>query len=219
MTEEKQSAEEPVQPPAMGGMLLTMLFMIYIIMNPELRDGMGNAAGAVLGSRITFDYEYPAITFLLAGVTMISFTTIIRHILIDWESMADTQNKMRAYQKEMGEARKSGNEPRMRKLMEMNPQVMLLQSEMMSNQMRPMMFTMLIAIPIIMWLRIFVEGMEHQVLSLPWEGNYDLNDELWFLPHWILVYSALSLPFGQILMRGLKLLTISSGPSTYDPPI
>ena len=97
---------------------------------------------------------------------MISFTTIIRHILIDWESMADTQNKMRAYQKEMGEARKSGNEPRMRKLMEMNPQVMLLQSEMMSNQMRPMMFTMLIAIPIIMWLRIFVEGMNHQVRRL-----------------------------------------------------
>ena len=68
MTEEKQNSEEPVQPPAMGGMLLTMLFMIYIIMNPELRDGMGNAAGAVLGSKITFDYEYPAITFLLAGV-------------------------------------------------------------------------------------------------------------------------------------------------------
>ena len=217
MSEEKDS-EKPVQPPAMGGMLLTMLFMFYIILNPELRDGMGALAGSILEPRISFDHQYPAVTFLLAGVTMISLTTIIRHILIDWEAMAETQNKMNAYNKEMGEARKSGNEARMRKLMAMQPQIMVLQSEMMSNQMRPMMFTMLIAIPIIMWLRIFVEGMDHPVLSLPWEGNYDLNDNLWFLPHWILVYSALSLPFGQILMRGLKLVS-SSGPATLPPVI
>jgi uncharacterized membrane protein (DUF106 family) len=217
MSEEKDS-EEPGQPPAMGGMLLTMLFMFYIILNPELRDGMGALAGSILEPRISFDHQYPAVTFLLAGVTMISLTTIIRHILIDWEAMAETQNKMNAYNKEMGEARKSGNEARMRKLMAMQPQIMVLQSEMMSNQMRPMMFTMLIAIPIIMWLRIFVEGMDHPVLSLPWEGNYDLNENLWFLPHWILVYSALSLPFGQILMRGLKLVS-SSGPATLPPVI
>jgi uncharacterized membrane protein (DUF106 family) len=218
MSEEKQGSEEPVQPPAMGGMLLTMLFMFYIILNPELRDGMGAFAGSILEPRISFDHQYPAVTFLLAGITMISLTTLIRHILIDWEAMAETQNKMSAYNKEMGEARKSGNEARMRKLMALQPQIMVLQSEMMSNQMRPMMFTMLIAIPIIMWLRIFVEGMDHQVLSLPWEGNYDLNDSLWFLPHWILVYSALSLPFGQILMRGLKLVSLS-GPATHQLPV
>ena len=206
---EEQGSEEPVQPPAMGGMLLTMLFMMYIIMNEDLRNGMGAFAGSILEPQISFDYRYPAVTFLLAGVTMISLTTIIRHVLIDWEAMAETQNKMNAYNKEMGEARKSGNEARMRKLTAMQPQVMVLQSEMMSNQMRPMMFTMMIAIPIIMWLRIFVEGMDHPVLSLPWEGNYDLNDNLWFLPHWILVYSALSLPFGQILMRGLKMASLA----------
>ncbi len=215
---EEQDSEKPVQPPAMGGMLLTMLFMMYIIMNEDLRDGMGAIAGSILEPRISFDYRYPAVTFLLAGVTMISLTTIIRHVLIDWEVMAETQSKMNAYNKEMSKARKSGNEARMRKLMAMQPQVMVLQSEMMSNQMRPMMFTMVIAIPIIMWLRIFVEGMDHPVLSLPWEGNYDLNDNLWFLPHWILVYSALSLPFGQILMRGLKLVSLS-GPTVHMPPI
>ena len=213
---EEQDSEEPAKPPAMGGMLLTMLFMMYIIMNEDLRNGMGAFAGSILEPRIAFDHQYPAVTFLLAGVTMISLTTIIRHVLIDWESMAETQNKMNAYNKEMGEARKSGNEARMRKLTAMQPQVMVLQSEMMSNQMRPMMFTMMIAIPIIMWLRIFVEGMDHPVLSLPWEGNYDLNDNLWFLPHWILVYSALSLPFGQILMRGLKLVS-HSGPQVHVP--
>ncbi len=141
---------------------------------------------------------------------MISLTTIIRHFLIDWIRMAELQNKMAAYNKEMGEARRAGNEARMRKLMAMQPQVMLLQSELMSNQMRPMMFTMMIALPIIMWLRIFVNEMNLRTMSLPWEPNYSLTDDLWFLPHWILVYSALSLPFGQILMRLLKLGSLNS---------
>jgi len=214
VSEEENDSEEEIQPPAMGGMLLTMLFMMYIIMNPGIRVGMGNLAKDVLEPQLGFDHQYPALTFLFAGMIMISVTTIIRHMLIDWEKMADIQAKMAAYNKEMSEARKSGNNARMNKLMALQPQVMVLQSEMMSNQMRPMMFTMLIAMPIIFWLCFgegnFVERMDHKVLSLPWEPNYSLTDRLWFLPHSILVYSALSLPFGQILMRGLKLVSLSN---------
>ena len=210
MSKEEIGPEEPMQPPPMGGMLLTMLFMLYIIMNEDIRDGMGIFAENILEPQIGFEHEYPTLTFLFAGVTMISLTTIIRHFLIDWIRMAELQNKMAAYNKEMGEARRAGNEARMRKLMAMQPQVMLLQSELMSNQMRPMMFTMMIALPIIMWLRIFVNEMNLRTMSLPWEPNYSLTDDLWFLPHWILVYSALSLPFGQILMRLLKLGSLNS---------
>tara|TARA_Y100000766_G_scaffold111443_1_gene95413 strand:+ start:16 stop:675 length:660 start_codon:yes stop_codon:yes gene_type:complete len=205
MSEEKVDAEEELQPPAIGGTFLTMMFMLWIIINPDLRDFMGESAGAVLEPRITFDHQYPVLTFLFAGIIMISFTTIIRHFIIDWEKMAEIQTKMGAYNKAMGEARQSGNEAKMKKLFAMQPQIMLLQSEMMSNQMKPMAFTMIIAIPIIMWLRIFVNGLDLQVISLPWEPNYSLDDDLWILPHWILVYSGLSLPFGQIIMRILKI--------------
>ena len=213
MSEEEQGTEEPVQPPPMGGMLITMLFMFYIILNEDLRTGMGTFAEGVLEPQIGFDHQYPVLTFLFAGVIMISVTTIIRHKLIDWEKVADVQSKMAAYNKEMGEARRSGNNARMNKLMALQPQVMVLQGEMMSNQMRPMMFTMLIAMPIIFWLCFgegnFVDRMDHRVLSLPWEPNYSLTDKFWFLPHSILVYSALSLPFGQMLLRALKLASLS----------
>tara|TARA_Y100001980_G_C14507768_1_gene283316 strand:- start:62 stop:712 length:651 start_codon:yes stop_codon:yes gene_type:complete len=205
MAEEKQGSEEELQPPAIGGTFLTMAFMLWIIINPELRDFMGESAGTILEPRISFDYQYPVLTFLFAGIAMISFTTIIRHFIIDWEKMAEIQTKMGAYNKEMGEARQSGNEAKMKKLFAMQPQIMLLQTEMMSNQMKPMAFTMIIAIPIIMWLRIFVNDLNLQVMSLPWEPNYSLDENLWILPHWILVYSGLSLPFGQIIMRILKI--------------
>ena len=52
--------------------------------------------------------------------------------------------------------------------------------------------------------------MDLKVMSLPWEPNYSLTDRLWILPHSILVYSALSLPFGQILMRLLKLASLKN---------
>jgi len=214
MTEEEENSEEELQPPAIGGTFLTMAFMLWIIINPELRDFMGETAGTVLEPRISFDYQYPVLTFLFAGITMISLTTIIRHFIIDWEKMAEIQSKMGAYNKEMGEARQNGNEAKMKKLFAMQPEIMMLQSEMMSNQMKPMAFTMLIAIPIIMWLRAFVGDMDLQVVSLPWESNYSLDEELWILPHWILVYSGLSLPFGQIIMRILKIFSNSGGSQT-----
>ena len=214
MAEEEQNSEEELQPPAIGGTFLTMAFMLWIIINPELRDFMGETAGTVLEPRISFDYQYPVLTFLFAGITMISLTTIIRHFIIDWEKMAEIQSKMGAYNKEMGEARQNGNEAKMKKLFAMQPKIMMLQSEMMSNQMKPMAFTMLIAIPIIMWLRAFVGDMDLQVVSLPWESNYSLDEELWILPHWILVYSGLSLPFGQIIMRILKIFSNSGGSQT-----
>jgi len=211
---EENTSEEEVQPPAMGGMLLTMLFMIYILINPEMRAGMGDFAANLLEPQIGFEHQYPVLTFLFAGVLMISLTTFIRHLLIDWEKVAEIQTKMAAYNKEMGEARRSGNNARLNKLMAMQPQVMVLQSEMMSNQMRPMIFTMLIAMPIIFWLCFgennFVDRMDLKVMSLPWEPNYSLTDRLWILPHSILVYSALSLPFGQILMRLLKLASLKN---------
>ena len=210
MTEEETNSDEELQPPAIGGTFLTMAFMLWIIINPELRDFMGESAGTILEPRISFDYQYPVLTFLFAGIAMISFTTIIRHFIIDWEKMAEIQTKMGAYPKEMGEARQSGNEAKMKKLFAMQPQIMMLQSEMMSNQMKPMAFTMIIAIPIIMWLRIFVNGLDLQVMSLPWEPNYSLDEDLWILPHWILVYSGLSLPFGQIIMRILKIFSNSA---------
>ena len=198
-------SDAPPQPPAMGGMFLTMFLMLYIIINPGLRVVMGDVAETLLEPRIGFDGSYPALTILLAGMVMIGGTTVIRHLLVDWEQMADVQLKMQTYNKALSDARKEGQQARVQKLMKMQPEVLMLQSGMMSNQMRPMVFTMLIAIPIIMWLYEFTAGLPVQALSLPWEPHWELQERPWFLPHWIVIYSVMALPFGQILLRGLKL--------------
>ena len=198
-------SETEQQPPAMGGMFLTMFLMLYIIINPGLRVTMGEVAETLLEPHIGFDGAYPAVTILLAGMVMIGGTTVIRHLLVDWQQMAEVQLKMQAYNKALSAARKEGQQARVQKLMKMQPEVLMLQSGMMSNQMRPMVFTMLIAIPIIMWLYEFTAGLPVQALSLPWEPHWELQERLWILPHWIVIYSVMALPFGQILLRGLKL--------------
>ena len=198
-------SETEQQPPAMGGMFLTMFLMLYIIINPGLRVTMGEVAETLLEPRIGFDGAYPAVTILLAWMVMIGGTTVIRHLLVDWQQMAEVQLKMQAYNKALSAARKEGQQARVQKLMKMQPEVLMLQSGMMSNQMRPMVFTMLIAIPIIMWLYEFTAGLPVQALSLPWEPHWELQERLWILPHWIVIYSVMALPFGQILLRGLKL--------------
>ena len=198
-------SETEQQPPAMGGMFLTMFLMLYIIINPGLRVVMGDVAETLLEPRIGFGGNYPALTILLAGMVMIGGTTVIRHLLVDWEQMADVQLKMQAYNKALSDARKEGQQARVQKLMKMQPEVLMLQSGMMAIQMKPMVFTMLIAIPIIMWLYEFTAGLPVQALSLPWEPHWELQERLWILPHWIVIYSVMALPFGQILLRGLKL--------------
>jgi uncharacterized membrane protein (DUF106 family) len=74
MNKGEQPKEEEAQPPAMGGMLITMLFMIYIMINPGMRDGMGNMAGSILEPYIGFGGEYPIITIFVAGLIMITQT-------------------------------------------------------------------------------------------------------------------------------------------------
>ena len=198
--------ENEAKPPAMGGMLLTMMLMLYIMINPGMREGMGNMAGSILEPYIGFDGEYPIITIFAAGLIMITSNTIARHFLVDWSLAAEIQFKMAEYNKALREARSSNQEGRLRRLMQMQPKVMSMQGEMMSSQMKPMPVTMIVALPIIMWLYKFVDGLPLQELSLPWNPSWNLLERWWFLPHWILIYSLLAIPFGQALQRGLKVI-------------
>lgn len=188
--------------------LLMMLVMLMVITSPGLRQGMGSAAGGILEPLIGFSGQMLILTLLLAGLIMVTSTTLIRHLVMNWIKMAEVQQKMGAFQKAVREARKAGNYTRMQKLMKTHqPKVMAMQGEMSSNQMKPMIFTMLIALPIFMWLYTFMDGLAWEYASLPWEPFWKLQDRILFLPHWIVLYSLMSLPFGQALQRTLKLLT------------
>jgi uncharacterized membrane protein (DUF106 family) len=199
-------------------LFLSFGLVILILFNPGLRAVLGDYAGYVLSPVIGFGGAYPLLTILLASVLLVVSTTAIRHFLIDWVNMARVQEAMRSFQKEFAAARKENNTYKLKKLTDAQPQIMEMQAEMSTEQMKPMAFTMLLVIPIFAWLYAFmaiVAAGGHHFVRVPWDASWDLTlntappDHHWyllgFLPRWIVLYSLVGIPLGQLAQRALKL--------------
>jgi len=197
-------------PPAASGssfMLIMMMLMMFLIFDPNLRSSMGNLMGFVLEPVIGMDNAYPMWSIFFAGSIMVFISTTARHFLMDNMKMARIQNVMSSFRKEMQKARQENNQARLNKLMETQKELMAMQGELMNTQMKPTFLIMFVAIPIFTWIRHFVGGLDHQAISLPWEPFWDLNTSKGtLLPHWIIIYSSLSIPLGQLYRRTLLLL-------------
>ena len=218
MPQQRQSPQPQADASQVFMMFFLLIFML-IIFTPELREWMGTSMGGILEPLIGFDHMYPVLTIFLAGMVMIILSTTIRHFFIDWMEMARIQKMMFAFNKELREAQISRNQRRVDKLMELQPEVMKMNAQLSSNQMKPMMFTMLVAIPIFMWLNTFISDLSHQYVTIPWETSWYLKDRFIILPHWVLIYSFLSLPVGQIYMRWLKTHELQSEMSQEEEHI
>jgi uncharacterized membrane protein (DUF106 family) len=207
-------AIEKDQQPKMpkGQFLNILLFMVvlFVLFDPNLRKIAGTAIGVVLDPVIGFNHEQPVLTILLASLIMIAASTLVRHFLVDWLKMARIQNLMRAYQKAMREARVKRDTKKLEQLQKAQPKLMAYQSQMSTGQMKPMMFTMIIVIPMFAWLYGFVAGLDYPFFSAPWNTHIDMfaSNGIVFgnsvLPHWILFYSSISIPFGTLLQKALK---------------
>ena len=73
-----------------------------------------------------------------------------------------------------------------------------------TQMMKSMPLTMIVVVPIFLWVRYFVNVTlvdSMRIISVPWAmGGVSLTDT-YVLPAWILIYSLISIPFGQIVMR------------------
>jgi len=65
--------------------------------------------------------------------------------------------------------------------------------------------SMLIVIPIFAWLAVFVNALPSVYYAVPWSDAANLAQaNLTLFPQWILVYTLITIPFGQVLARGLR---------------
>jgi len=187
----------------MGSMMCIMMFTLLILMDRNLRNALGELSGAVLSPAISFDNTMPVITIFIASIIMIVFNTVIRHKYTDWITMAENQKYMSAFNKVLREARLKNNMARYNKLISLQPEILKKQQAVSAAQMKPMSFTMIIAISIFTWLGVFVSDLDYKFFSVPWDNTVYFNASLVF-PVWILMYSLFSLPVGQALQKALK---------------
>ncbi len=197
--------------PDMSNMWRMMIIMI-LIFGLYFIDGSEHVIGKTLDyvfQIIDFDGQYPVVTLMLMGSIMILLSSGIRTLMTDSLEQQKAQAFSSAFNKELRQARLDNNLYKVKKLMEMQPVMMQKSMESSNQMMKSMPVTMLIVVPIFLWVRYFVDvtlgnaGM--QIISVPWAMNaINLTDVYWFLPAWILVYSLISIPLGQIIMRTVR---------------
>jgi len=219
-----KAKEVPRTPPMEQFVLMiAVVGSVLLLIDPAARALTGNAVGAVLEPTIGFHRQVPALTIVLASLVMVVLTTYVRHYFTDYLQVARNAHIMRAFNKEMRDARKENNLHKMKKLGEKNQEIMKLQADQMPAQLKPMAITMVVVVPIFAWLLHFLDpggaGIAtgagatnpicETVARVPWDGHWclDINIQwnvLGFVPRWVALYSLFSIPLGQVLGRLLK---------------
>ena len=192
-------------------LMMMMLFAVMFIMfDPTLRNSIGNMAGIVLEPVIGFNGDYPILTVMLAGLGLITFSSVVRNYFIDWMDSAEKQAKMKDFNKVLREARMAGNDAKVKRLTEKQMEMSKDQMQSTFDQMKPMMFTMIFLVATFAFIGAFIEGIPGAVFSVPWAHNVDMVAQAWSgnqccgFTNWMLLYMLVSLSFSQIISRVLK---------------
>ncbi|NLL94858.1 MAG: DUF106 domain-containing protein [Thermoplasmatales archaeon] len=192
--------------------MLPMLAVLMMIMILYTVDGPNHNVGRILNYALgIFDFggEYPVLTLMLVGSIMVILSTGLRTLMMDSLAQAKSQHVMSAFNKEMRQARIENNLYKVKKLTEMQPQMMAASMESSGKMMKAMPITMAVVIPIFLWIRYFVDitlrEAGNQIIQIPWSvAGVSLTSTFWFLPAWILVYTLISIPLGQVITRIVK---------------
>lgn len=195
--------------------MFIFLFMMLILFNQGTRQLLGDAIGVVLNPLLAGDGSNPMWSIFIGLVLIASATQTIRHFMTDWIKMARNQNYMKAFNKELSEARKSQNQQRLAKLMEMQPAVMSKQMDTQSMTMKPTVFTMILFIAFITWIYAFVAIAAVNVVAVPWNPEVGLSTGGFFSTT-LLIYILFSIPMYQIITNILKYISFSKKLRTLD---
>src|SRR5437667_3525123 len=205
----------PFSRPSLTRFLMIFLFLLalYAIIDPAVGTGFASFANLALFPMFGFGGTLPVLTILLAGLLTTTIGSIIRDHYTNWVKMARTQKVMSAWRKEQMEAMRKGQQTRLAQLKEAQQGFMKDQMEVQTSPMKSMAWTWLIFIVVFTWLRLFIDNvlqnLGNQWIAVPWASHVYLNGvELNFplFTHWLLLYSLLALPFGQIVVRVLKFI-------------
>ncbi|HSV41996.1 MAG TPA: EMC3/TMCO1 family protein [Methanomassiliicoccales archaeon] len=212
MAEKITAAPAPLPPrpgkPSSSTFITIMVLglAMMILFDNNLRLWLGGVVGEAFLPIVGFGHELPILTLVITGMIMTLLTILIRHFMTDYVSQAEGQKIVSAYNKELRQARKDNNSFKLKKLLELQPKIMTKSMEQTKSQFKLLPISMLIVIPIFAWLDVFVRGLASPYYSVPWSDMANFM-EAYLFPEWILVYTLVTIPFGQVLARLLRYIS------------
>jgi len=203
---------------AMGGMGVFMIVMVVVMVIysvPLLRNGVAMFAGLFLDPLFGFLQFDWVIAILVLAVVTGTYSSLLQKYTIDYSKMQRVQKKMKEFQKEFREAQLSGDEKRTAKLNIKREKMMKEQMEMSQEQFKPMMWIMIITVPIFLWILTRIGEMAtayeaglldvFPTIIFPYLGGVELHAPAFFLPAWIIWYMICSIALSQIIRKTLNI--------------
>ncbi|GGN93517.1 MULTISPECIES: DUF106 domain-containing protein [Haloarcula] len=197
----------------LAGLATLGLFAGYSL--TSVRDAIGGVIDIALGPLAETVPFY--VVILVLAVFTGSTSSILQDQLMDMSGMGDHQEKMQDLKERREAAKERGDDEALDRLEEEQMELMTDQMGMFKQQFRPMVWIMLINIPIFLWLywMVFGAGMslEAPVVTFPILGDVGSWQEgaAGPLQAWILWYFLCSLSFTQIIRKALNVETTPTG--------
>lgn len=197
--------------PSSSGMtwMFIFLFMMLILFSGNTRQILGDAIGFALNPLIGFGGTNPIWSIFVGTVIIVAISQTIRHLMTNWIKLADSQAYMKAFNKEISEARKSQNQQRLQKLMELQKDMMSKQMEIQGMTMKPTIFTMVLFIAFITWIYHFVTVAAVDMIAIPWNHEYVLEVGSLFSGGVLFIYIMFTIPMSQMVVNIWKYITFS----------
>jgi len=182
---------------------LVMILAMVAYSVPFIRDGIGSATATILDPLFSaLGFSWVIIILVLSAITG-CYSSLLQKYTIDYDKMQAVQEKMKEFQKIYREAQLAGDEKKLKKLNDKRDKMMQDQLAMSQEQFKPMVWIMIITVPIFLWL--LYKKAEMGVVTFPYLGTVNLIDPAFFLPGWILWYMICSLTLSQVIRKTLNI--------------
>ena len=200
------------QPSTAGFMLplLILLIVMWILMDPRTRAAIAVGMDSILYPLIGFNASYPVLTIAIAGIIMITLSSIFTNIFTDWKALARAQEITKYYQEELSKAREKNDTERIKQLMKLQSKILELQSQSSAGMSKQMIFVMIFITPIFIWLMHFLQRVPYLYFTTPWADYVPFTGRSFvIISNWFLFYLVFSTVIGQIIRQILKYLKVS----------
>ncbi|MFC7046525.1 DUF106 domain-containing protein [Halobacteriaceae archaeon GCM10025711] len=175
----------------------------------SVREIIGGGMDLLLGP-LDAVLPFYAVIMVLAVVTGL-YSTLLQANLMDMEKMSAYQEQMKEIREREKAAKERGDDAELDRIREEQMEAMGDQAGMFKEQFRPMVWIMLLTIPVFLWmywkLGADLIPQAELLVVMPLAGEVNLNDTVLIMPAWIVWYFLSSMSFTQVIRKSLNIQT------------
>ncbi len=198
--------------------LSAMVAMMLLYQWTAARNAIAGVVDVIISPFVAMGLPFFALVLILSTITGF-YSSILQKYTIDYEAMQKNNVKMKEFNAKFREAQQLGDERLIKKMLAQQQVMMKDQMKMSQNQFKPMMWILVLTIPIFFWLYKYIDehALSETMLSL-FPNLADLSNAIiipfgglesytsWFIfPIWLIWYLICSLCMTQIIRKALNI--------------